>query len=72
MHILVFKTNLEDMGSVHHAGRLLNPMSGIHRWNVDLHDSDNILRIEADPLVTPKLVEDLLQNAGFECEELAD
>lgn len=72
MHILVFKTNLEDIGLVHHAGRLLNPMTGIHRWNVDLHDKDNILRIEADLIVSPRQVEQLLQNEGFTCEELAD
>lgn len=72
MHILVFKTNLEDVGLVHSAGRLLNPMWGIHRWNVDLHDCENILRIEADPLISPRQVEQMLQHAGFECEELTD
>ena len=72
MHILVFKTNLEDIGLVNHAGRLLNPISGIHRWNVDLHDHENILRIEANKQISPRQVEHLLRNAGFECDELTD
>jgi hypothetical protein len=72
MQILIFKTNLEDSGLVHSAGRLLNPMSGIHRWNVDLHDSDNVLRIEADTAISARQIEQTLQNGGFLCEELGD
>lgn len=48
------------------------PIRGIHRWNVDMHDIDNILRIEADPSLSPRIIENTLQNGGWLCEELTD
>ncbi len=72
MQVLVFKTNLEDQRLVIHAGELLHPINGIHRWNVDMHDIDNILRVEADPGVSPRIIENTLQNGGLLCEELTD
>jgi len=72
MQVLVFKTNLEDQSLILHAGQLLHPIRGIHRWNVDLHDIDNVLRIEADPAISPRIIENTLQNGGLICEELTD
>lgn len=72
MQVLVFKTNLEDQGQILHAGQLLHPIREIHRWNVDMHDIDNILRIEADPSLSPRIIENTLKNGGWRCEELTD
>lgn len=72
MQVLVFKTNLEDQGQILNAGQLLHPIRGIHRWNVDMHDIDNILRIEADPTLSPRIIENTLQTGGWLCEELTD
>lgn len=72
MQVLVFKTNLENPGQILHAGQLLHPIRGIHRWNVDAHDIDNVLRIEADLTLSPRIIETTLQKGGLLCEELTD
>ena len=71
MEILVFKTNLRFKKQVSNVTRHLENLDGIQRWNVDLMDSDKILRIEALDL-SPRIVEQTLQQAGFYCEELPD
>jgi hypothetical protein len=71
MNILIFKTNLESSELVRRAQPLLQNMQGISRWNVDMHDCDNVLRIEAIEL-SPRSVEQILQKAGYYCEELED
>ena len=69
MEVLVFKTNLTDTKRIHDIESSLDVHPNIKRWNVDLHDCDNILRIEANDL-SPKEVEELLLSAGYYCEEL--
>ena len=69
MEILVFKTNLRYRKNILHAGDFLNNLQGIIRWNVDLHDRDKVLRIEAQDL-SPRIVESTLSRAGYNCEEL--
>lgn len=71
MDILIFKTNLLNTAMVDRAKPLLQNISGIQRWNVDIHDCDKILRIEANSL-SARQVENILQNAGYYCEELQD
>lgn len=71
MNILVFKTNLHNPELVNQAGAVLQNMPGIQRWNVDMHDCDNVLRIEAGE-ISARSVENLLQQAGYYCEELQD
>lgn len=71
MDILIFKTNLTNSMLVDHVQELIQQIPGIHRWNVDLHDIDSILRIEATQL-SARRVETVLKEAGYFCEELAD
>ncbi len=71
MNILIFKTNLESPELINRAKPLLQNLQGINRWNVDMHDCDNVLRIEAIEL-SPRSVEQILQEAGYYCEELLD
>ena len=71
MDILVFKTNLENLELVNKAHPLIQNIHGIKRWNVDMQDCDNVLRIEAVE-VSPRSIESILQNAGYYCEELMD
>ncbi|MBI2283029.1 MAG: hypothetical protein HYU71_04920 [Bacteroidetes bacterium] len=71
MNILVFKTNLHNPELVNQARTVLQTIPGIQRWNVDMHDCDNVLRIEAGEL-SAQSVENLLQQAGYYCEELQD
>lgn len=69
MEVLVFKTNLTDIKRISDVESSLDIHPNIRKWNVDLHDCDNILRIEANDL-SGKEVEDMLLNAGYYCEEL--
>ncbi len=71
MQILVFKTNLSDRRLVNAVEPHLENVEGILKWNVDLHDKDNILRIETED-VSPRHIEQQLKDAGYYCEELAD
>lgn len=71
MEVLVFKTNVRFKKHVTEIGTRLGQFPDITRWNVDLHDRDKILRIEAADL-SPKAIENELQQAGYYCEELAD
>jgi len=69
MQILVFKTNLTDTGRVHEIEPVLDVHPHIYQWNVDLNDSDNILRVVSRD-IEAREVEALVQGAGFWCEEL--
>jgi hypothetical protein len=69
MDILVFKTNLRYRKHIHHVGSHLDNLQGVIRWNVDMHDKDRILRIEAQGL-SPRVVEHTVTHAGYSCEEL--
>ena len=69
MEILVFKTNLTDANRIQDIGPALDVHPHIYKWNVDLHDHDNILRVVANN-IAGKEVENLLLSAGYYCEEL--
>lgn len=71
MDILLFKTNLYSPELINQVKPVLQNIKGINRWNVDIHDCDNVLRIESTEL-SPRSVESLLQDAGYFCEELED
>ena len=71
MEILVFKTNLYNARCISDVETALNFHPLIFRWNVDLNDSDNILRVVSSSL-TGTEVEHLLLQEGYYCEELAD
>ena len=69
MEILIFKTNLTDINYISDIGSGLNLHPDIFKWNVDLQDCDNILRVVANN-IPGKEVEKLLWNAGYFCKEL--
>ena len=71
MDILIFKTNLNNPELINQVQPFIQNMQGIQRWNIDIQDCDNVLRIEATEL-SPRSVEAVLQNAGYYCEELQD
>lgn len=69
MEILVFKTNLTDPNRISEVESSLDIHPGIYKWNVDLNDSDNILRIVSKS-IEAREVESIVLNAGYYCEEL--
>ena len=71
MEILVFKTNLKNFIQARKLYPLLNAVKGILNWNIDWEDNDKILRLETIN-ISPRYVENVLQQAGFDCRELED
>jgi 3-methyladenine DNA glycosylase Tag len=71
MKVSVFKTNIQYKKQVQQLTPLLNSVSDINRWNIDLHDRDKVLRIEADRHLFSEITK-LIKQAGYHCEELTD
>lgn len=69
MQILVFKTNLTNSSRIRDIESSLDIHPHIYKWNVDLNDNDNILRVVSRD-VAPKEIEQLVLSAGYWCEEL--
>ena len=64
--IFVFKTNVDSISKVKKVTPKLNQLFPNSKWNFDLEDCDNILRIDSDLEIS----ESLLQNDIFDCVEL--
>jgi len=71
MEILILKTNISSKKHVKAVAPLLDGQENISRWNIDLNDIDKVLRIESTEMELTEVVQ-LIQEAGFYCEELAD
>lgn len=70
--VLVFKTSVNENGEVEKLRPALNGMvSQNEKWNFDLEDCDNILRVES-PEIKAEHIRELLSLNGFDCRELPD
>jgi hypothetical protein len=69
--ILVFKTNIIHEDDVQKITSFMTEEKRVKKWNVDRMDIDNVLRIESQNL-NPDEVIQLINNAGYFCEELTD
>lgn len=69
--IAVFKTSVTSTKEIETLKPLLNTHLEIAKWNFDLEDCDNILRIDS-PIDISETTINLLQDNGYECEELLD
>ena len=67
--IFVFKTSVKTKTEVRQLKPQINNMLCAEKWNFDLQDSDNILRIESEENIVLKIT-DLLHLHNFYCEEL--
>jgi len=67
--ISIFKTSVISDEQIPFLRGLLDSIIGPRFWNFDLEDKDNILRIEACPMVNNFLIQEI-NKLGFECEEL--
>ena len=68
-HILVFKTNIEQLSGNCELAQSLNRHSGISHWNIDHEDCDRVLRIVSETLSNHEIIS-LIRAHGFECAEL--
>lgn len=71
MEVFVFKTNINQLNRIEKLKPVINSHDKIYAWSVDMQDIDNVLRVEAD-LSTPNEIIQLVNKAGFSCEELPD
>jgi len=68
--VLVFKTSVTGRSEVNTLKPQLNQLINANeRWNFDLEDCDNILRVETFS-TQARAIKDTLQQQGFLCEEL--
>jgi len=64
--VMVFKTSLKYKKQIKPLAKSLNQYG---KWNFDLEDCDNILRVEAHPSHAKTIIS-LMQIHGYYCEEL--
>lgn len=67
--ILVFKTNISNKKEIKLVKPFLDGLSPNSKWNFDLQDCDNILRVDSVEIRSCKIIE-LLHFQGFDCIEL--
>ena len=71
MEVLVFTTSVQSEKQVESLAPFIDSLAGKDRWNFALDDREKILRIVSDR-VQPGAAIDLLNECGFNCQELAD
>ena len=67
--IYVFKTSVRNKKHIRQLSPSLNNLLQQSKWNFDLADCDNILRIDSEENIVFKII-DLLNIHRFYCEEL--
>ena len=67
--IYVFKTSVESEQDIQKLKSGLDKLLPQAKWNFDLDDCDNILRIDSHTEQTSAVIT-LLQYIGYDCEEL--
>ncbi len=68
--VSVFRTNIESKDIIT-ISSIFNKIPSIQKWNTDLEDFDNILRIESFEDIADMII-NTLSNHGFQIEELED
>jgi hypothetical protein len=66
--ILVFKTSVKSKKAVKLISPHLNKLN-LNKWNFDLNDCDNILRIDTSKNLSVIIISKLKMQ-GYECMEL--
>jgi short-subunit dehydrogenase len=70
MDVLIFTTSVNKPEDVQQVQPILKSVQAIETWNFDLEDCDRILRVVSHDLPA-QYIESLLNNAGYQFEELA-
>lgn len=69
--VMVFRTNIMFKKDLKNIRPLLNDEKSISSWNVDFDDPERILRLETIGSDSKTII-NLINEAGFFCEELQD
>jgi hypothetical protein len=69
--VFVFKTNIANQWQKEGISKLLKRQFSYLPLEFDLEDCDKVLRIESSFEVTQQVIQ-LMQENGYDCEELID
>lgn len=72
MKLLIFKTNIESVKSLHAVEHIFNEHPEIVKWFIDFEDIDKVLKIKGVKNLSESEVQSLLGDKGFNCEPLPD
>lgn len=72
MEILVMHSNIDSLDAVQTVAQTLDAQKEILRWNVDIEDVDNVLRVVCLDEFTPQMLSSTIERAGYFCEELQE
>ena len=67
--VYVFKTSVQTNLEIEELRPEFDKINSITRWNFDLEDCDNILRVESN-IISSKIISELLKYHNFQCQEL--
>jgi len=67
--IFVFKTSVKTSSQVKRLKPYIDDLLPHAKWNFDLHDMDNILRVDSQENIVSGIIE-LLDKHNHSCEEL--
>jgi hypothetical protein len=67
--IYVFKTSVKTKNQVEKLKPHITTILPIEKWNFDLEDCDNVLRVDSDENIALQITE-ILSRHQFHCEEL--
>lgn len=69
--VFVFKTNISTRLQTRCLCKQFEELLPVSNWSFDLEDCDKVLRIESSFEVTKQVIQ-LMQENGYDCEELID
>ena len=70
MIVSVFRTSI-DPSDIANLSSIFDKIHAIHKWNTDLEDCDNILRIESYIDIADSIIS-ILSEQGYHIDELED
>ena len=68
MEKIILKTTLNCGGCVAKVAPFLNILEGVDSWKVDTNVADKLMTIEADDDITPDVIIEAIEKAGFKAE----
>jgi hypothetical protein len=71
MELFILKTNVLSLDMKEALAVQINTVPQIRQWSVDYQDCDGVLRASVEGICLHELIL-LIQQMGFECEELND
>jgi hypothetical protein len=67
--VYVFRTSVKTESDILKLEPRIDGLTTDMKWNFDLEDCENILRIDSST-ISPKMIIELLHEFNYECEEL--